>query len=111
MSEQQEKTEEQQETIREAMRLLGRSRSPRKMDALAENRAKLSTEESRQKQSEAQKARRQREREALGIDTTPTEKRPPGRPRKEQSTDADAAPKRGRGRPRKETAQTPGAEG
>ena len=111
MSEQEQQTSDQErQTIREAMSIIGRSRSPRKLDALAENRAKVSTDESRRKQSEAQKARRQKEREALGVaGTAPVEKRPPGRPRKQPEAgsvaDCDTAPKRGRGRPRKELTQ------
>ena len=89
--------EDEQETVRAAMGILGRSRSPRKLAALAGNREKLSTEESRKKQSDSQRARRERERAALGADTTPTEKRPPGRPRKPVDPDA---PKRPRGRPK-----------
>ena len=105
MSEQdQQTTDQDRQTIREAMSIIGRSRSPRKLDALAENRAKVSTDESRRKQSEAQQARRERERAALGMTADTTEPRRRGRPAKPIDPDA---PKRPRGRPKKQDAQTP----
>jgi hypothetical protein len=96
---------DEQETIRAAMQILGRSKSPRKLEALAENRAKLSTEESREKQRTAQAARRERERVAKGDTQETGEKRSPGRPRTTAAPDP-TAPKRGPGRPRKQTIES-----
>ena len=96
--------------VSEVMRLIGSIKTEKKTARARENleaaRSVPMTEERRQKQQAAQKARRERERAALGADAVPTEKRPPGRPRKPIDPDA---PKRPRGRPKKQDAQTPGS--
>ena len=103
---------EEEETIREAMRIIGSKKTPRKSASSRENLSAAHsvpmTEERRQKLREAQKIRRDRERAALELDMTPAEKRPPGRPRK--TVDPDA-PKRPRGRPKKQDAQTSAQDG
>jgi len=102
------------EQVSQVMGLLGSIKTEKKTQASRQNMEKARsvpmTEERRRKQSEAQKARRQKEREALGVaGTAPVEKRPPGRPRKQPEAssvaDCETAPKRGRGRPRKELTQ------
>jgi len=86
-----DKTNEEAEAVRTAMSILGRSRSDKKIDALNQNREKLSAPEVRAKMQAAQKARRERE-------------------RKNQEANPAASvvtqPKR-RGRPKKVTANTP----
>ena len=104
---------DEEEAIRQAMSILGARRTDRKIESATKNIARANaapmTEERRAKIREAQQARRERERAALGADAVPTEKRPPGRPRKQQEAgsvaDCDTAPKRGRGRPRKKLTQ------
>lgn len=96
---------------KEAARMMGRSRSERKIEAarrVAESRRKENlTEEQVNKLRESQRLRREREqaaREASGVAVQTAEKKPVGRPRKAQAeATANDAPqqKRGRGRPRK----------
>ena len=100
---------DEEAAIRTAMSILGARRTERKIESATKNIARANsapmTEERRAKIREAQSARRERERAeraALGLDTTPTEKRPPGRPRKAETEASKAVPKRGRGRPKKQ---------
>lgn len=61
------------------------------------------SEEHKAKLREAQRLRREREKQeraALGLDAAETEKKPIGRPRKSPVSDTHT-PKRGRGRPKK----------
>jgi hypothetical protein len=99
----------------EAARLMGKSRTEAKVTAARANVAKAAearrgkpmSEEHRQKLREAYQARRM----AQGLDTVPaepTEKRRPGRPRKQETPEegtAEPAVKRGKGRPRKDRTQ------
>jgi len=92
--------ENEQEIIRQAMSIMGRSKSPAKIEALNENRKRLSDPDVRQRRSESQKARRERERAEKGIpvEASAAEKRPVGRPRKVVEETAEERP---RGRPKK----------
>ncbi len=98
---------------KEAARMMGRSRSERKIEAarrVAESRRKENlTEEQVNKLRESQRLRREREqaaREASGVAVQTIEKKAVGRPRKAQAdTVANDAPKRGRGRPPKAKAE------
>lgn len=100
---------EEQELIREAMRVIGSKTSERKAVSSRANGAKarevVTSEEHKAKLRAAQQARRDREkaeREPMRTAEAAT-KRPPGRPRKEQPEAIE--PKRPRGRPKKETVQ------
>lgn len=99
-----------EEARREAARAMGSAKTPRKTSTSRANMTRINeqrraegiSEELRAKLRQKQQERRERERAALGLITEPAEKRPPGRPRKEQPADVDPAPKRGRGRPKKQ---------
>ena len=98
---------------KEAARMMGRSRSERKIEAarrVAESRRKENlTEEQVNKLRESQRLRREREpaaREASGVAVQTADKKAVGRPRKVQTeATANDAPKRGRGRPPKAKAE------
>ena len=100
----------EKEIVREAMRIIGRAKTERKLQALEQNRLKFTghTEETKTRLREAQQARRERElaeRVASGTMET-TDKKPVGRPRKQADPQAGTTPKRGRGRPKKQTGET-----
>ena len=103
----------EEELIRQAMRVIGSRKTARKTESSRANITRATeartgqnlTEEHRANLKAAQQARRERERAALGADAVPTEKRPPGRPRKPIDPEA---PKRPKGRLRKEPTQTTG---
>ena len=110
---------DEQELIRQAMRVIGSRKTPRKSESSRGNIGRVNElrqtegfpEETRAKLREAQKVRRERERIEKGttLETT-TAKRAPGRPRKTPEPDT-LEPKRPRGRPKKQDAQTPGQSG
>jgi hypothetical protein len=93
---------EEQEIIREAMRLIGRRKSARKtahLQALAEARRGTTFNAAhRARMQAAQKARREREKaekEALALSTPPAPQKPRGRPKKSvvsQETATNPAP-------------------
>src|SRR5437879_4878578 len=99
-------TPDEQEIIRQAMSIIGRARTEKKIAAArataASRRGSTWTEDQKEKQKEAQAARREREKQeriALGLaETDPTEKKRPGRPR---TRPIEEGPKRPRGRPKK----------
>ena len=101
------------ELRRQAARAMGQARTEKKIAAaraVAESRIGAKwTEEQKANLREKQTERRERERQeraALGLTpAVPVEKKPPGRPRKEQPV--DPAPKRPRGRPKKTDGQIP----
>ncbi|GDX40742.1 hypothetical protein LBMAG21_10340 [Armatimonadota bacterium] len=99
--------EENRELISKVMGIIGSAKTEKKLKALAENRAKFTghTEETKARLREAQKARREREALAAPV----IEKKPVGRPRKQEQAApvTNDAPKRGRGRPRKTSDDTP----
>jgi hypothetical protein len=104
----------EQELIRQAMRVIGSRKTPRKSESSRGNIGKVNElrqkqgfpEETRAKLREAQKIRRERERMENGAVPETTEaKRPRGRPRKQADPNA-ATP-----RPKKQDAQTPGQSG
>jgi len=99
-----------EEGRRIAASTMGRARTEKKLNALAENRLKFTghTAETRALLSEKQKERREREKQeraALGLDASPVDKQPRGRPRKEKPV--DPATKRPRGRPPQTDKQIP----
>jgi hypothetical protein len=80
---------DEKEVVRQAMSIIGRARSPRKIEAARETaaarRGKPLSEAHKAKLRDAQAARRERERAAAG----PSEpKRPRGRPRKSDAQSA-----------------------
>jgi hypothetical protein len=112
----------EEELIRQAMRVIGSRKTPRKTESSRANVARATeartgqtlSEEHRAKLKAAQMARRERERvaqQALGAEAVPTEPRRRGRPTKPIDPDQASAPKRGRGRPRKQDAQTSAQSG
>ena len=99
---------EDENARRAAASTMGKARTDRKLNALAENRAKFTghSEETRAKLRMAQAVRREREKQeraALGIVEPVKETKKPGRPAKVRP-DVETVP-RPRGRPKKQTGQ------
>ena len=108
--------ENEKELVRQAMSIIGRSRTERKQAASRVNGAKakdtVQSEEHKAKLRDAQAARRERERQeraALGLTAAPVAKKPVGRPK--TNPDVPAADKKPRGRPKTKQAAAGAAEG